>query len=230
MMNKQLINSILRKLQKEAAVPPMDPAAMGGMPMDPAMMGGMPPGGAPMPPPPMDPAMAGGGAPVDPATGLPIDPATGMPIDPATGQPIDPAMLQAMMGGMDPAAMGGMPMDPAMAGGMPPAGPEGAPVMLAMEDLQAILQEATAGQQAKLDKIEQQLAAISDMLQINSGNEGAPEPVDVAEAGFTEEALDPNLQKQARWEENHQKWLKKNKETREQSGILEALRRFNGKR
>jgi hypothetical protein len=73
------------------AMPPMDPAAMGGMPQgmpaDPAAMGGMP----------MDPAMMGAVPP-------------GMPMDPAAmgGMPMDPAM----MGGMPP---GAPPVDPMMA-------------------------------------------------------------------------------------------------------------------
>lgn len=87
---------------KQAAQPPMDPAAMGGgMPMDPAMMGGaMPPGAMPM-----DPSMMGGAPPMDPAA------MGGMP-------PTDPAAMQAMMG----AAPAPAPADPAAAD--PAATPE----------------------------------------------------------------------------------------------------------
>lgn len=90
------------------AMPPMDPAMMGGMPpqgapMDPAMMGGMPPQGAPM-----DPAMMGG--------------------MPPQGAPMDPAM----MGGMPPQ---GATMDPAMMGGVPPEGGAQSPEMTQLLDM-----------------------------------------------------------------------------------------------
>jgi len=81
-------------VNKKAAVPAQDPAAMG---MDPAAMGGAPP---------MDPAMAGGAPPMDPAM-----------MGGAGAPPMDPAM----MGGMGAAPP---PMDPAMMGGMgAPAAP-----------------------------------------------------------------------------------------------------------
>ena len=68
-----------------SAVPPQDPAAMGGAPMDPSM-GGMPPQGDPNAMPPMDPSMAGGMPPEEQAPAQPtIDDQTGLPIDPETG-------------------------------------------------------------------------------------------------------------------------------------------------
>lgn len=85
------------------AMPPMDPAMMGGQPMppmDPAMMGGQPPMDPAMMAgqPPMDPAMMGGAAPMPP-----MDPAM-------AGAPMDPAMMGAPM---DPAMTGAAPSDPA---------------------------------------------------------------------------------------------------------------------
>lgn len=90
-------------VNKKAAVPAQDPAAMG---MDPAAMGGAPP---------MDPAMAGGamgGAP-------PMDPAM-MGGAMGAAPPMDPAMMGAAPP-MDPAMMGGAalaaPAAPAANGG-----------------------------------------------------------------------------------------------------------------
>lgn len=124
-------------------------------PMDPAMMAG---GGMP----PMDPAMmaaAGGGMPgVDPMTGLP---------------PMDPSMM---------AGAGMPPMDPAaMAGGMPPMPEAPQTVQVSLEDLRAILAEASgksegegpAGDQQsvekRLDNIEGMLGALLEVFG------GAPE-------------------------------------------------------
>lgn len=78
------------------AVPPMDPAAMGGAPMppmDPAAMGGAPP---------MDPAAMGGMPPADPAAmgGMP-------PMDPAAmgGAPAEPTPPGLQPAGGDPMQM-----------------------------------------------------------------------------------------------------------------------------
>jgi len=177
MHNQELINKLTAALNKEAyvppptgdpaagAVPPMDPV-MAGMPMDPAMMGA----------PPMDPAMAG------------------MPMDPAmAGMPMDPAMAGAPP--MDP-AMAGMPMDPA-AMGMPPAEDPAAagaiPVSLTMEDLEAILEQASAGQAERLDKIEKTIDAIAQAVNVAPVADAPQAEVPAEEAaldeGFTEEAL-----------------------------------------
>ena len=132
MLDRNLLRLAKEALEKEAFAPltpeamaaaqgpppPMPPQGGGMPPMDPSMMGGMPPQGG-MPP--MDPSMMGGG---------------GMP-------PMDPSM----MGGMP--SQGGMPpMDPSMMGGMPPPPPGGdmgggQPVMLSMDDLQSILEQAS---------------------------------------------------------------------------------------
>ena len=87
----------IQMMRKQAAQPPMDPAAMGGamppggMPMDPSMMGGAPP---------MDPAMMGGAM-------------------PPGAMPMDPSMMGGAMPPMDPAMMGAAPApapaDPAAA-------------------------------------------------------------------------------------------------------------------
>jgi hypothetical protein len=114
-INHALLRSVL---QKTAYVPPA-PAAPPMPPMDPSMMGGAPP----MPP--MDPSMMGGAPP--------------MP-------PMDPSMMGGMPP-MDPSMMGGAPppMDPSMVGGLPgePAPEGGQQVTLSIEDLRAILAEAT---------------------------------------------------------------------------------------
>jgi len=200
-MDKNLIEKILTRMQKEAAVPPMDPA-MGGMPpMDPAMAGGMPP---------MDPAVMG--AP-------PMDPAMMAP------PPMDPAM--GGMPPMDPAMMAPPPMDPAMAGG------EGAPmpVMLDINDLHAVIQESMQGVMEKIDSLEKLLSAQSG----GAVPEGipaatAPSAEEVLNEGFADETSpeelmqDEAVQKMARREENHQKWLETNRKNREESGILQKLR------
>lgn len=108
----------LRNLAKKlafspaGAMPPMDPAMMGGAgapPMDPSMMGGA---GAP---PPIDPAMMGG-APMDPTM-----------MGGAGAPPMDPAMTS-----------GGMPADPSMAQGDPAAMSQGPDMMELMDMVQAI--------------------------------------------------------------------------------------------
>jgi hypothetical protein len=220
-MNPKLVRELLARLQKEAAVPPappMDPAMAGGMPMDPAMMG-MPPA------PPMDPAMAGG-APMPP-----VDPATGMPIDPATGMPMDPAMM-----GMPPAP----PMDPAMAGGMPPPMPAdpaamGAmPIQLTLQDLQAILAEATAGNEERFAKIEGLLQQIASAVGgaspkgISKEDAGLEEPTSLLNEGLTDEAM--NVEKTAAYtpagESPRERWQRELALDRERTDILGKLRKF----
>lgn len=167
-MDHVLLNKVLN-LTKEGYVPPGPPAGAA-PPMDPAAMGG---GGMPM-----DPMAAMGGAP----------PPGGMP-------PMDPAAMGAMPP-MDPAAMGGMPpMDPSMVGSLPPEGgmpPDPGmgnmqPIILNMEDLQAILAQAGGGDGApeeemredgqpkrvtnrllgeRLDGVENMLAAVMTSLNI----------------------------------------------------------------
>ena len=166
-----LLNKVRKGLGKEAYAPPTPDPAMGGMPMtDPAMAaaGGMPPGGGM----PMDPAMmaaAAGGAgmpPVDPMAMTPAMPMEGMapvpgmpPVDPNTGlPPMDPAA-----GGMDPSMM---------AGGMPPMTPEGGGevVQVSMDDLRAILQEATGGGEDAAPEakggVEERLGELEEMMMV----------------------------------------------------------------
>lgn len=100
-------------VNKKAAVPAqdpaamgMDPAAMGGAPpMDPAMMGGAMGGAPPMDPammggaPPMDPAMMGGAPPMDPAMMGGAAPAPAAPAAPAAngGQKLKPEQMMQQL-------------------------------------------------------------------------------------------------------------------------------------
>ena len=200
MANKKLISDLLNMLDKESFVPPtpaVDPNAA--PPVDPAVMGMPPADPAAMGMPPVDPAMAGM-PPVDPA-------AMGMP-------PMDPAAMG--MPPMDPAAMGMPPMDPAAMGMPPVPGAEaGIPVMLNMEDLKAVMEEAKGGE--RLDLIENMLTKVMHAMNIpvpeipeapaeeglaaEAAPEAAPEggllspdptapPAETPlDAGFTEEAL-----------------------------------------
>jgi len=166
---KHALNSLLQKeafAPMPAGPPPTDPAMMGGAPpMDPAMMGGAPP---------MDPAMMGGMPPMDPAM------MGGAP-------PMDPAAMGGMPP-MDPAAMGGMPpMDPAMMGGMPPA-PGGETVTVTMEDLKAILAEASGndnqpdatGKTAKVSNkdLGSKIDELTDLVYMMANNLGVAPPVE----------------------------------------------------
>jgi len=180
MLDKELLQSVLQKnayTPPTPAMPPMDPMGGTGMPpMDPSMMGGtgMPPM-PPMPPaPPMDPSMMGA-PPMDPSM-------MGAP-------PMDPSMMPPM----DPSMMGAPPMDPA-AGGISEMGAM-TPIVLAKEDLDALLQ-AAAGEKssssgratnkqiiARVEGIEKSIAALAQGL-------GIPLPENPA-AMATEEVPEP---------------------------------------
>ena len=126
-VNTVLLNDLMKSMQKEAYTPPAPPAP----PMDPnaAAMGGMPPQGAPMP---MDPsgASAPGGM-GGPMTQDPNAMAAAPQIDPNTG------LLVGMPTSPD-GSMGPPPADPNAQG----APPQGTPIMVTLEDLQTILQQA----------------------------------------------------------------------------------------
>ena len=120
MLNKDLLNKVL-KLTKEAYAPP-NPA--------PGQMGQMPPG--------QDPALQAAAMPMDPAAMPPMDPAAmgAMPPMGPAAMPMDPAAMPPM----DPAAMGAMPAGPGM------AGLESQPVTLSAQDLQMLVEAAAAAQ------------------------------------------------------------------------------------
>jgi hypothetical protein len=132
----------------------------------------------------MDPSMMGGAPPMDPSMmgGAP-------PMDPAM-MGMDPAMM-----GMDPSMM--PPTDP-MAGAAPPGGEQGGmPIMLSMEDLKAILAEAT-GKEApvegestrvtnkdigeRLDQVEMMLAHIANFFNVPLPEGGIGVPTESVEA------------------------------------------------
>ena len=179
-----LIQKLLGKEAYAPPAPPSDPAAAGGVPMtdqamaataDPAA-GGMPPAGAP----PMDPAMMAGAMPAAPMPG-------GMPVP---GMPMDPMMDPMAGGGVPPVPspeeMAALGLDPSMGGGAPPeeGAAEAETVKVDMEDLRAILQEAAGGGgeegggelAARVDQLEDTIAAIADAAGIEVPGEGAPMP------------------------------------------------------
>ena len=134
MVDKNLLNSVLRmaKSQKEAYAPPVpppggDPSQMGAMP--PAPGGMLPPGGMPMDPSQMGAMPAPGGMP--PAPG-------GMPMDPSQ-------MGMPPPGGMSP--VGGMPMDPSQMAPPDPSAGGAVPIMMSTEDLMGLIQMAAQGGQ-----------------------------------------------------------------------------------
>lgn len=143
-------NSRLNKLlNKEAYVPP---APQGG--------------GAPMP---MDPAAAGGGAPMPPPQGASMPPPQGAPMPPPQGGgngapvPVDPAAV--MGGGQGAPADPTTGADPTMAMGDTPM-----PVMLDMNDLKAILEEAATGNN-KIDRLEKMVEMIAKRMGIDIKSE-----------------------------------------------------------
>lgn len=154
-------NSRLNKLlNKEAYVPPAPQGGGAPMPMDPAAAGG----GAPMPPPqgaPMPPPQGGGG-------GAPV--------------PVDP---MALMGGGQ-----GAPADPTM-GADPTMAMEDTPmpIMLDMNDLKAILEEAATGN-SKIDRLEKMVEMMAKRMGIDIKSEE-----DTAEnAAESEEGMPSYLQ------------------------------------
>ena len=139
MMNHELLTRVLELAGKEAYAPPG--AAM--PPMDPAMMGGgMPPAPQGMPPAPQGMPPAPQGMPTDPMAagappGMPTDPmAAGAPPGmPGSGPPPDPSMV------------GALPPDPAAAGMAPGAPGSEAPIMLSQEDLMGLIELAAQSPQ-----------------------------------------------------------------------------------
>lgn len=126
MLKKAFIQMPGGQKEGQAAPPPGDPAAMGGMPppgMDPAMMGGDPAAMGGMPPPGIDPAAGG-------------MPPPGM--DPAAmgGMPMDPSMMPPP--GVDPAMMGMPPPGP---GGAPDAAPGSPMITISLDQLFEIIQK-----------------------------------------------------------------------------------------
>lgn len=145
------INPILLQLAREQL---MKQAVVA--PMDPAAMGGMPPGA-----PPMDPAMMGGMPP--PGSMPPGD----TPMDPAMmggAPPMDPAMMAP-----PPEAPAPAPVDPAAAAPVDPAA-TAVPQKRKPEDF---MQEING----RLHNIENQMAAIMNLLQVSLPPDAAIQPL-----------------------------------------------------
>lgn len=174
MLSSESRNTLSKLLNKESYVPPAQGGAPGGgaPPVDPAMLaaaaGGGPPqgGGAP----PMDPAMMAA------AAGGPPQGAPAGPPPQGGGAPVGPAMM-----GGDPNAA---PMDPTMGGQeeMP------VPVVLDINDLKAILEEASQGG-GKIEKLEKIVESMAKRMGIE-----VDEASENEESGSEEDKLPPYLQ------------------------------------
>ena len=190
MLDQKILDNIRAAINsngiQKVAFSPLTPEAQAAAQQ--GAQGGMPPGA------PMDPAA--GGMPMMPP-GAPMDPnaAAGMapPMDPNAGAaPMDPA-AQGMP--MDPSMMGGQPAaDPnAMPPAAPGAQPAATPVVVTLEDLQAMFMQkdsdsaaSTAEIKKAIDGLGEQLQALTQMLgvsmppsQVGAGAEpGIPMPAE----------------------------------------------------